>query len=238
MDHFTERADLAAALRYTARLGMHEGIANHYSLAVSADGAEFLINPYGRHWSQMRASDLLLVDAHQPPVGRDDIDPTALAIHGAIHRKVPHARCIMHLHSKYATALAALKDPVLPPVDQNSMRFFNRVAIDDGYDGMGLGNEAERLAAGLGNHSVMLMGQHGVLVAGATVAQCFDDIYYFERAAETYITALATGRTLNIATDEVAEKTARQWAEYPAGAQKHLEAIHSILTAQEPEYRH
>jgi ribulose-5-phosphate 4-epimerase/fuculose-1-phosphate aldolase len=238
MDHYTDRADLAAALRYTARLGMHEGIANHYSLAVSADGAEFLINPYGRHWSQMRASDLLLLDAHQPPVGREDVDPTAWAIHGAIHRKVPHARCIMHLHSKYATALAALKDPVLPPVDQNSMRFFNRVAIDDGYDGMGLGDEAERLAVGLGNHSVMLMGQHGVLVAGPSVAQCFDDIYYFERAAETYITALSTGRVLNIASDEVAEKTARQWAAYPGAAQKHLEAVHSILTAQEPDYRH
>lgn len=230
------RRDLAAALRFTARLGMHESIANHYSLAISDDGGRFLMNPYGRHWSQMRASDLVEVDAHNPPEGRDDIDPTALAIHGALHRNVPHARCVMHLHSKYATVLACLKDPTLPPIDQNTMRFYNRIAVDDGFDGMGLGDEAERLARGLGNRSILLMGQHGVLVVGPSVAQCFDDIYYFERAAETYILALTTGRPLNIASHEVAEKTARQWEDYPGFAVKHLAAIRSILDVEEPGY--
>jgi ribulose-5-phosphate 4-epimerase/fuculose-1-phosphate aldolase len=231
-----DRQDLAAALRFTARLGLHEGIANHYSLACSNDGQRFLINPYGRHWSQMRASDLLEVSASSCGIDDDRIDPTAIAIHGAIHRTVPHARCIMHLHSKYATALACLKDPTMPPIDQNTMRFFNRVAMDDGFDGMGLGSEAERLAHGLGNRSIMLMGQHGILVAGPSVAKCFDDIFYFERAAETYITALSTGRELNIASDAVAEKTARQWEDYPDFAERHLAAIHEILEAEEPEY--
>jgi len=81
------------------------------------------------------------------------------------------------------------------------------------------------------------MGQHGLLVVGPTVAQCFDDIYYFERAAETYITALSTGRELNVASDAVAEKTARQWAEYPGFAEKHLAAIREILDDEEPDYR-
>lgn len=237
MEHIEQRRDLAAALRYTARLGLHESIANHYSLAISDDGQRFLMNPYGVHWSMMRASDLLELDAGAEVKTGEDVDPTAFAIHGALHRNVPHARCIMHLHSKYATALACLKDPVMPPIDQNTMRFYNRVAIDDGFDGMGLGKEAERLGTRLGNHAVMLMGQHGVLVAGPSVAQCFDDIYYFERAAETYITALSSGRPLNIASDAVAEKTARQWAEYPGFAVKHLSAIRAILDAQEPEYR-
>jgi ribulose-5-phosphate 4-epimerase/fuculose-1-phosphate aldolase len=142
----------------------------------------------------------------------------------------------MHLHSKYATVLACLKDPTLPAIDQNTMRFFNRVAVDDGFDGMGLGDEAERLARGLGDRSIMLMGQHGILVAGPTVARCFDDIYYFERAAETYITALSTGRDLNIASDVVAEKTARQWESYPGFADRHFAAIRAILNAEEPEY--
>ncbi len=237
MDHLEERRDLAASLRYTARLGLHESIANHYSLAVSDDGKQFLMNPYGRHWSMMRASDLLELHADEQVETGDQVDPTAFAIHGALHRNVPHARCVMHLHSKYATALACLKDPVMPPIDQNTMRFYKRVAVDDGFDGMGLGKEAERLGTRLGNHSVMLMGQHGILVVGPTVAQCFDDIYYFERAAETYITALSSGLALNIASDEVAEKTARQWAEYPGFAVKHLAAIRAILDAQEPEYR-
>ncbi|MEM8974805.1 MAG: class II aldolase/adducin family protein [Pseudomonadota bacterium] len=237
MEHLEERRDMAAAFRWTARLDMNEGVANHYSLAVSHDGTKFLMNPFGRHWSKMRASDLVELDANVEPddVG-GEIDPTAWAIHGAMHRKVAHARCIMHLHSKYATALAVLKDPTLPPIDQNSMRFYNRVANDDGFDGMGLGDEAERLARVLGNRSIMMMGQHGILVAGPSVAQCFDDIYYFEKSAETYMTALATGKELNIASDAVAEKTARQWEDYPGAADKHLSAIREVLDEDEPQY--
>ena len=237
MKYVEERRQLAAALRWTARLNLHEGIANHFSLSVADDGATFLMNPYGRHWSKMRASDLLELDARSEPDGLGgDLDPTAWSIHGALHRKVPHARCVMHLHPKYSTALACLEDPTLPPIDQNSMRFFNRVAIDKGYDGMGLGDEAERIAQILGNRSVMMMGQHGVLVAGPSVAQCFDDIYYFEKAAETYMIALATGRQLNVASDAVAEKTAQQWEDYPGAADKHLAAIRNLLDEDEPDY--
>ena len=237
MNHLEERRQLAAAFRWTARLGMNEGIANHYSLAVSPDGRKFPLNPYGTHWLMMKASDLVEIDADAPDADAGaDIDPTAVAIHGALHRQLPQARCVMHLHSKYATALACLKDPTLPPIDQNTMRFHNRVAIDDGFDGMGLGDEAERLPGRLGNRSVMIMGNHGVLVAGKNVAECFDTIYYFERAAETYITALSTGRPLNIASDAVAEKTARQWEEYPDFADKHLTAIRAVLDEEGADY--
>jgi ribulose-5-phosphate 4-epimerase/fuculose-1-phosphate aldolase len=82
----------------------------------------------------------------------------------------------------------------------------------------------------------MMMGQHGILVAGPSVAQCFDDIYYFEKAAETYMIALATGRQLNIASDAVAEKTAQQWEDYPGAADKHLSAIRAALDEDEPEF--
>jgi ribulose-5-phosphate 4-epimerase/fuculose-1-phosphate aldolase len=233
-----ERQDLAAAFRWTARLNMHEGIANHFSLAVSDDGARFLLNPYGRHFSRMQASELLLLDANNPDHGNaDNIDPTAWCIHGAIHRKVPHARCILHVHSKYATALSCLKDSTIPPIDQTTMRYFNRVAVDDGFDGMGLGNEAERLAGTLGNHSTLIMGNHGVLVVGETVARTFDNLYYFERAAETVITAYQTGQPLRIASDEIAEKTARQWESYPNFGENHFAALKEILDREEPEYR-
>jgi ribulose-5-phosphate 4-epimerase/fuculose-1-phosphate aldolase len=238
MNSIELRRQLAAAFRWTARLGMNEGIANHYSLATSADGQRFLLNPYGAHWLLMKASDLVEIDARDAsPGGGASLDPTAVAIHGALHRRVPQARCVMHLHSKYATALACLKDPTLPPIDQNTMRFYNRVAVDDGFDGMGLGDEAERIASRLGNRSVLLMGNHGVLVAGRDVAECFDAIYYFERAAETYITALSTGRSLNVVSPEVAEKTARQWEDYPDFADKHLAAIRAVLDRESPDYQ-
>ncbi len=238
-DTYTQqRIDLAAAFRWTARLNMHEGIANHFSLAVSDDGAKFLLNPYGRHFSLIRASDLLLIDANDPKTGdRDDVDPTAWCIHGAMHRNHPGARCIMHVHSKYATALASLADSSIPPIDQNTMRFYNRIAIDDGFDGMGLGEEAERLTTVLGNKRVVVMGNHGVMVVGDTVAKVFDELYYFERAAQNLITALSSGRKLRIANHEVAEKTAQQFEDYPEFAERHLNSLREILDREEPDYK-
>jgi ribulose-5-phosphate 4-epimerase/fuculose-1-phosphate aldolase len=237
MDHAEARADLAAAFRWTVRCDMHDGIANHFSLAVSQDGRQFLINPYGIHWSMLRASDLLLLDADMEPEGLGDrVDRTAWAIHGALHRQVPQARCVMHVHSRFATALSALADPTLPPVDQTTMRFFNRVAIDTGYDGMGLGEEAERLARCLGNHRMMMMGQHGILAAAPTVGQAFDLIYTFEKGAETYLRALSTGRPLAIASDAVAEKTAQQWEAEPEAGDRHLAAIRAVLDREGSDY--
>jgi len=235
---YEERCDLAAAFRWTARLNMHEGIANHFSLAVSDDGSRFLLNPYGWHFSQMQAGDLLELDAKNPDDGnREDVDPTAWCIHGAIHRKLPHARCILHVHSKYATTLSCLKDSTIPPIDQTTMRYFNRVAVDDGFDGMGLGDEAERLAGTIGNASTLIMGNHGILVVGETVARAFDNLYYFERAAETVITAYSTGKPLRVASDQVAEKTAQQWEGYPDLGDRHFAALKDILDDEEPDFR-
>jgi len=235
VEETTVRIDLAAALRWFDRLRMNEGIANHVSHDMG-DGT-FLLNPYGVHWSVIRASDFVRLPIGTEPnsIG-EDIDPTAWAIHGALHRNVRHARCVMHLHSRAATALSSLADPSLPPVDQNAMRFYDRVAIDIGFDGMGLGDEAMRIAGTLGEKRILMMAQHGVLVVGDSVAQCLDDLYYFEKAADTYLFALATGRPLNMATADVAEKTARQWENYPGFATRHLAAIRHVLNIEDTGY--
>jgi ribulose-5-phosphate 4-epimerase/fuculose-1-phosphate aldolase len=236
----TMREDLAAAFRWFARLNMHEGVANHFSLAVSPSGRRFLMNPRGRHFARMRASDLILLDADDAAtMDRPDApDPTAWHIHGRIHARLPHARCVMHLHPKNATALAALADSSMPPIDQNTMRFWNRVAIDEDFGGMGLSDEeGDRLAACLGDKPVLLMGNHGVLVAAPTVALALDEMYYFERAAETVMTAYATGRPLRVAPPEVAETTMRQWLDYQYAAADHLAEVRAILDAEEPDYR-
>jgi ribulose-5-phosphate 4-epimerase/fuculose-1-phosphate aldolase len=237
MDVDAARRDLAAIFRWTARESMHEGIANHFSCAVSDDGQQFLMNPYGVHFSKMKASDLLLLDARKTPEDYGDrVDPTAWWIHGAMHRNNPQARCIVHLHSHYATALSALKDPTLPPVDQTTCRFFNRIALDTGFDGMGLDNEAERLSTLLGNKRMVMMGNHGFMTVAETPALAFDLAYFFERGCRTYMTALSTGAPLAILSNDVAEKTARQWEDYDKYVGKHLAAIHEILTEEEPEY--
>ncbi|AGI74370.1 putative class II aldolase [Octadecabacter arcticus 238] len=234
------RYDLAASFRYFARLGMHESVANHFSVAVSPDGRQFLINPRGKHFSRICASDLQLIDADDPEtMQRENApDPTAWFIHSRIHRLLPHARCIMHLHPRYATALAALEDSSMPPIDQNTMRFFGRVAIDDGFEGMGLSeDEGDRLAAQLGDKSVLMMGNHGVLIAAPSVAQAMDDMYYYERSCETVMLAFASGRPLRIVSDSIAQETSQQWANYGQLSIDHMNEVRAILDAREPDYK-
>mgnify|MGYP002655072849 FL=1 len=240
LTHWQERCDMAAAFRWTARLNMHEAVANHFSLAVNADGSRFLINPNGRHFSRITASNLVEIDANDPAtMSRPDApDPTAWGLHGSIHRALPHARCVMHVHSIHATVLASLADSRLPAIDQTSAMFHNRLVVDDHYGGMAFEEEGARCATLLADPKtiVMVMGNHGVLVIGQTVAEAFNRLYYFERAAETYIRALQTGRPLRVLPDAIAEKTAQEWEAYPVFADAHLSELRAILDAESPDY--
>jgi ribulose-5-phosphate 4-epimerase/fuculose-1-phosphate aldolase len=241
LPHYQERVDLACAFRWTARLNMHEAVANHFSLAVDDTGVTFLMNPNQAHFSRIRASDLLLIDDKDPATlsGAEAPDPTAWGLHGAIHRNCRHARCVMHVHSIHATVLASLADSRLPPVDQNSAMFFNRHVVDEHYGGLAFEAEGERCSLLLADprHKVMVMGNHGVLVIGQSVADAFNRMFYFERAAETYIKALWTGRPLRVLSDAIAEETASEIEDYPGQAERHLAELKAILDEQEPDYR-
>ncbi len=240
MEHWQERVDLAAAFRWTVRLNMHEAVANHFSMAINDDGTRFLMNPNQMHFTRIRASDLIEVDVNDPNAmsGPDAPDPTAFGLHGGVHRHCGHARCVMHVHSIFATVLASLADSRLPPVDQNCATFFNRYVIDDGYAGLAFEEEGARCAGLLSDPKVrvMIMGNHGVLVIGDTVAETFNRMFYFERAAETYIRALQTGRPLRVLSDEVAEKTAREIEDYPEQDVRHLAELKAILDQEGSDY--
>ncbi len=239
MNHANARKEMAAAFRLTAREDMHEGVANHFSLAVNDDGTEFLINPK-THFSLMRASDLWVINANDPAsaVGENAPDPTAWGLHAALHRHVPHARCAMHVHSTYATVLASLADSRLPAIDQNSAIFHNRQVVDENYGGLALEAEGERCARLFQDPSIrtMIMGNHGVLCIGETVAETFTRMYYFERAARTYILALQTGRPLRILPDDVAELTARQLEGDAAAEADILNGMRAVLDAEGADY--
>ncbi len=240
MIHWSERVDMAAAFRWTARLNMHEAVANHISLAINDNGTKFLMNPNQMHFSRIKASDLITVDANDPETlkGPNAPDPTAWGLHCGIHRLVPHARCAMHVHSIFATVLASLKDSRLPPVDQNCATFFNRHVIDDGYGGLAFEEEGARCAALFTDpkQKVMIMGNHGVLVIGASVAETFNRMYYFERACETYIRALQTGMELRVLPDDIAEKTAQELEDYPEQDVRHLAELKAILDEEGSDY--
>ena len=235
-----ERIDLACAFRWTARLDMHEGVANHFSLAVNEEGTQFLMNPNLRHFSLIRASEMLLLDANDSATMKhpDAPDPTAWGLHGSIHRHCPHARCVMHLHPVYSTVLASLADSNLPAIDQSSVSFFQRYVIDEEYGGLAFESEGERCAAQLSDSKkkVMIMGNHGLLVIGKDVADTFNRLYYFERAAKTYIKALSTGKPLRVLSDEIAEKMACEQEQYPEFADKHFAELKAILDEEEPSY--
>ena len=144
-----QRIDLAAAFRWAARLGFHEGVCNHFSVAVSPGGDRFLVNPHGRHFSEIRASDLLLVEPDGSVAGDGEPpEPTAFFIHSRLHRGLPHARCILHTHMPYATALTTLEGGRLEPVNQNALRFYDQIAYDDDYNGLALDEaEGDRMCA-------------------------------------------------------------------------------------------
>ncbi|MEM9045035.1 MAG: class II aldolase and adducin N-terminal domain-containing protein [Pseudomonadota bacterium] len=238
--HYQERVDLAAAFRWCARLNLHEAVANHFSLSVNEDGTQFLMNPNQVHFSRIKASDLLLIDANDPDtMNRPDApDPTAWGLHGALHRMCPHARCAMHVHSVYATVLACLEDPTLQPIDQTTAIFYNRVAVDPEYGGLAFEEEAERVCQNLSdpNAMVLVMANHGIMVVGEDVAQCWNRLYYFERAAETYIKALWTQRPLRVLSHEIAEKTSNEIAQYEGQGDRHLDELKAILDEEGSNY--
>lgn len=241
IDHWQERVDLAAAFRWTARLGYHEAVANHFSLSINEDGTKFLMNPDLKHFSRIKASDLIVLDANDPDTLSKPgaPDATAWGLHGGLHRLCPQARCAMHVHSVHATVLACLKDKRLPPIEQNCAMFFNRVAIDTNYGGLAFDDEGARCAELLTDpkHKVLVMGNHGIMVIGQTVAETFNRLYYFERAAETYIRALQTGMELDVLSDEIAEKVASEIENYPSDQEvRHLEELKAILDAEGSDY--
>ena len=234
------RVDLAASLRWAARLGLNEGICNHFSLAVSEDGSEFLVNPQGLHWAEVKASDIVLCNADgQVLDGPHPVEDTAFFIHSRIHMRVPSARCVLHTHMPYATSITLLEGGRLEMVEQNALRFAGRIAYDDGYGGLALDHEeGERIAASLAGHDIGFLGHHGIVVCGPTVAKAFDDLYYLERAAKVQVLARAQGRPFRQIPPAMVEATVAQMSRSDAAqVDLHFAAIKRMLDREEPEYR-
>lgn len=235
------KADLAAACRWAARLGYHESVANHFTYAVNDDGTRFLVNPWGRHFSEVRAGDLLVSDSRgEVHEGEGVVERSAACIHGPIHERVPHARCVLHTHMPYATALTCLEDGKLEMCHQSSARFYGRIAYDDAFNGIALDDaEGDRICNALGNKPIMFMAGHGVLVTGNTVAEAFDTLYYLERSCRHQVMAMSTGRPLRLMSDEVARRSAAQWhGEGWDAGEHHFAALKRILDREEPDYAH
>jgi ribulose-5-phosphate 4-epimerase/fuculose-1-phosphate aldolase len=232
------RVDLAAAFRLAVRMDLHEGVCNHFTLMLP-DSRRFLLNAYGLHWSEVTASNLLVLDAEGNVLeGDGEAERTAFYIHSRIHLANPRAVCVLHTHMPYATALTLTEPGRLEMVEQNALRFADDIAYDDTYNGLVVdAAEGDRLARVLGDKRVLFLANHGVIVVGPSVAEAYDLMYYLERACRLQVLARATGLPFRKVRPDVVRETYRMiLADTPKYAGAHFAALKRILDREEPAY--
>ena len=233
------RVNLAACFRMAARLGLSEGICNHFSVVVPGHDDLMLVNPYGYAFSEITASRLLICDFNGNVVAGEGVpEATAFYIHARVHLNLPRAKAAFHTHMPNATALAMLEGPPLVWAGQTALKFHGRTIVDEDYNGLALDErEGDRIAASLGDADVVFMRNHGVMVVGASTAEAWDDLYYLERACEAQRLAMTTGRPLKEVPAEVAARTAAQMREGDReSARLHLESVKRRLLQTDPDY--
>jgi len=198
------KVDLAAAHRLAVMYEFEEGIDNHFSVTVPGRDDLFLILPFGLHWAEARASDMIVFDESGAVVdGEGVVELSAYCIHAPIHR-ITGARVVFHTHQTWALALNMLEDNRIIPTSQTSAYFHGRVAYDDTYSGTAdVTAEGARLAEVMGDKQVMFMKNHGVLTVGDTVGQAFRRLYLIERVAKAQVLAMSTGKPLAPISEEM-----------------------------------
>lgn len=232
------REDLAAALQLAVQNGLNEGIDNHFTMMVPGHDDRFFLSPYGLHWDEVRPETLMVVDSEGKRVeGKGFVDPSAHLIHWPVHRARPDARCVMHTHMPYASALTALEGGRLVMTHQNSLRFYKKVAYDDLYNGLVFDEaEGDRMAHALGDEAcVLFLAHHGVIVVGRTVGEAFHRLYFLERACMVQFIAMSSGRPLRIVSDADAEKAVQEFDNWDShAAEAHFAALRRRLSATQP----
>jgi ribulose-5-phosphate 4-epimerase/fuculose-1-phosphate aldolase len=198
------KVHLAAAHRLAVLHDLEEGIDNHFTVTVPGRADQYLILPFGFHWSEARASDMIVFDESGATIeGKGVVELSAQCIHAPIHR-ITGARVVLHTHQTWAVALNLLEDNRVVPASQTSAFFHGHIAYDDNYSGTAdTLEEGERLAAAIGTCHTLFMKNHGVLVTGSTMAQAYRRLYLLERICRAQILAMSTGRPLKVLDDKV-----------------------------------
>jgi len=239
------RVDLAAAHRLAVMHGFHEGIFNHLTLAVPGREDECYYQiPFGMHWSEVTANSFMEVSYDGELIsGEGEIERSCYCIHAPIHRLNANARCVMHTHMPYTSALTRLKDPSIKPIGQTELAISMQTVVDPLYTGPAFDPaEGERLASVLGDKTIMLMANHGALTVGKTVADAYDRLYYLERVAQVQIYAMWTGQelaTLPQATIDASIKAFKTGPSYgdKSIAEHHFDALKRLLDREGSDYQ-
>ncbi|KQV70363.1 aldolase [Rhizobium sp. Root1220] len=234
------RVDLAACLRAAAKLGLEEGICNHFSAVVPGHPDLFIVNRLGWAFEEATASSLLICDfAGNVLAGDGEPEATAFYIHARLHKMLPRIGAAFHTHMPNATALSMIEGEPLVWAGQTALKFYGRTAVDENYGGLALDeSEGDRIAATLGDNDILFMKNHGVMVCGPNIAEAWDDLYYLERAAEVQLKAMSSGRKLLPVSQQTAQQTAKLMRDGdPESARMHLQSIKRVLDRQDPSYR-
>jgi len=238
------RVDLAAAHRLAVMHGFNEGIFNHLTFVVPGRADRYYQIPFGMHWSEVTASSFMEVGIDDGEVkrGEGDVERSCYCIHAPIHKALPQAKAVFHTHMPYASALTRLEDPRIKEIGQTEVGMSGKIAYDDLYTGPALEPaEGARLAAVIGDKTILFMANHGISTVGQTVADAYNSLYYVERAAQVQIYAMWTGQPLKKLPQDVVQKTKRdisgsRFYEGLTPAQRHFDALKRILDRQEPDY--
>ena len=198
---------LAAALRLAVHDGFDEGIDNHFTVSVPGREDQYMVLPFGLHWSEARASDMMVFnEAGKTLEGQGVVELSAQSIHAPLHR-ITGAKVVLHTHQPWALALNMLEDNRLIPATQTAAFFDNRIAYDDSYTGLAATlSEGERLAGLMENKSVMFLKNHGVITVGNNMAEAYRLLYKLERACKTQVLAMSTGKPIHILEQAVIDK--------------------------------
>ena len=235
------KVHLAAAHRLAVLDELEEGIDNHFTVTVPGRDDRYLILPFGLHWSEARASDMIVFDESGKTLeGEGVVELSAQCIHAPIHR-LTGARVVMHTHQTWALALNMLKENRLLPASQTAAFYYGHVAYDDIYAGTAdFIEEGERLAGVIGKKHVLFMKNHGVLVIGDTVAQAYRRLYKLERVCRAQVLAMSTGKPLEVLSDRIVAQVQAPPVNdrHPRAERERLffEAMMRILDRENPGY--
>ncbi len=209
-DDLTEkdlRIQLAAAYRLVEELGWSFLIFGHLTARIPGPEKHFLINPYGLMYDEVTASNLVKIDLQGNIVEKSEwkVNPAGFIIHSAIHSSKENAHCVMHTHTNAGMAMAGLKQGLIN-IDFSGSAFHNKIAYHD-FEGVTLRNdECERIANDLGDKSVMILRNHGLLTAGSTVADAFMKLYTLESACQVQLMSRACGEELQYVPDNILDR--------------------------------
>jgi len=233
------KVDLAAALRAAALYGLNEGVDNHFSLAVPGRDDRFVLNRFGPHWSEIAASDLITVDPDGEVVeGDGEWEVTAFMIHRGVHLARPSARCVLHTHMPYATAVSMIEGGLDTRISQNAMMFHGRVVSLEYGGHADAAGEGNRIGEAVGDDTwVVMLENHGVLAIGETVAEAWHRLYFLERACQVQVLAQSTGAPLIRLSEELAARTAEQAAADTNNPPTLFAAVRRQLDRESPGYQ-